>query len=232
MSKCLVRGLLVAAALAIAVPTSLAASAGISGDGWTTPSLLPSGFRLVQVGPDGGTVWLGRIPNHVVVDRRLSAVYLPPEASASNRYPVIYLLHGMSGGPTSYVYGMRLAQIADDLISSHVIRPFIAVMPVGGPTVHRDSGEWAGPWESYLVDDVVRWTDGHLPTPTRAARTLAGLSAGGYGAIDIGLRHPQLFSRLESWGGYFTPFPTGLSSTQPSRRSRPTRRRCSCVQRR
>jgi enterochelin esterase-like enzyme len=211
MSKRLVWGLLVAAALAVAVPTSLAASSGGAGDGWTTPSLLPSTFHLVQVGPEGGTAWLGRIPNRFVPnDHRLSAVYLPPGVSASSRYPVIYLLHGMSGGPTSYIDGMKLAQTADDLISSHVIRPFIAVMPVGGPTVHRDSGEWAGPWESYLVDDVVRWTDEHLPTiPSRAARTLAGLSAGGFGAIDIGLRHPASFSTLESWGGYFTPFHDG-----------------------
>jgi hypothetical protein len=211
MRKRLVRGLLVAAALTVAVPTSLAASSGSAGDGWTTPSLLPSTFHLVQVGPDGGTAWLGRIPNRFVPnDHRLSAVYLPPGASASSRYPVIYLLHGMSGGPTSYIDGMKLPETADALISSHVIRPFIGVMPVGGPTVHRDSGEWAGPWESFLVDDVVRWTDGHLPTiPTRAARTLAGLSAGGFGAIDIGLRHPGLFSMLESWGGYFTPFHDG-----------------------
>lgn len=211
MSKRLVQGLLVAAAVAVAVPMSLSASAGTSGDGWSIPSLLPSSFHLVQVGPDGGTAWLGRIPNRFVPnDHRLSGVYLPPGVSASSRYPVIYLLHGMSGGPTSYIDGMRLPQTADDLISSHVIRPFIAVMPVGGPTVHRDSGEWAGPWESYLADDVVQWADAHLPTiPTRAARTLAGLSAGGFGAIDIGLRHPALFGTLESWGGYFAPFHDG-----------------------
>src|SRR5262249_51640473 len=126
MSKHLVRGLLVAAAVAIAVPTALAASDGTSGGGRAAPAPRPASVAPVPVGPDGGTVWLGRIPNRVVADRRLSAVYLPPGASASNRYPVIYLLHGMSGGPTSYVYGMRLAKTSDDLISSHVIRPFIA----------------------------------------------------------------------------------------------------------
>src|SRR5262249_30635222 len=35
-------------------------------------------------------------------------------------------------------------------------------------------------------------------------RAVAGLSAGGYGAVDIGLRHPGLFGTLESWSGYFT----------------------------
>ena len=36
-----------------------------------------------------------------------------------------------------------------------------------------------------------------------------GLSAGGFGAVDIGLRHPGMFRTLESWGGYFRPFLDG-----------------------
>ena len=211
MERHALRGLLIAVAFAIAIPASLAAGAARPSDGWRPPSLLPASFRLVAVGPAGGTIWMGRIPNHVVpTDDRLSAVYLPPNASAAARYPVIYLLHGMSGSPSSYVDGMRLAQTADDLIARGETRPFIAVIPVGGPTTHRDRGEWAGPWESYVVDDAVPWTDAHLPTiAARAARAIAGLSAGGYGAIDIGLRHPSLFSTLESWGGYFRPFRDG-----------------------
>jgi enterochelin esterase-like enzyme len=56
----------------------------------------------------------------------------------------------------------------------------------------------------------VPWVDSHLPTIASAqGRTLAGLSAGGYGAVDIGLRHARLFGRLESWGGYFMPFGDG-----------------------
>ena len=71
-------------------------------------------------------------------------------------------------------------------------------------------GEWAGRWEDYLVRDVVPWVDAHLPTiPSRAGRALAGVSAGGYGAVDIGLRHPGLFATLESWSGYFKPFHDG-----------------------
>jgi enterochelin esterase-like enzyme len=63
-------------------------------------------------------------------------------------------------------------------------------------------------WEEYVVHDVVPWIDSHLATdPT--GRSIAGLSAGGYGAVDIGLRHPDLFDTMESWGGYFQPFRDG-----------------------
>jgi enterochelin esterase-like enzyme len=115
----------------------------------------------------------------------------------------------MPGSPWSYVNSLSLASLGDTLIGRHEARPFIAVVPVAGPSGRYD-GEWTGPWERYLVAQVVPWVDAHLPTVALAAgRTLAGLSAGGYGAVDIGLRHPLLFGRLESWGGYFTPFADG-----------------------
>ena len=75
---------------------------------------LPSSWTAVAHGPAGGTVWSGRIPNHEVAwDKRASAVYLPPDYSADRRYPVIYLLHGLSGSPSSYYDGLHLADVAD-----------------------------------------------------------------------------------------------------------------------
>src|SRR5258708_22609568 len=82
-----------------------------------------------------------------------------------------------------------------------------AVIPaVAGPVVDPNSGEWAGVWEDYLVDDVVPWVDAHLPTiATQSGRALEGLCAGGFGAVDIRLRHPRLFGTLRSWEGDFAP---------------------------
>jgi len=173
------------AALALAFPVH----------GW-----LPAGY-----GPDGGTVWTGRIPNTIVPDRRPGAVYLPPGFRPARRYPVVYLLHGMAGSPSSIYRGMQLAQVADRLIARGA-PPFIAVLPVAGPRIDPNSGEWAGVWEDYLVRDVVPWVDAHLPTiPTAAGRALEGVCAGGFGAVDIGLRHPGMFGTLGSFDGYFAP---------------------------
>ena len=98
---------------------------------------------------------------------------------------------------------MRFAAVADGLIHARRVRPFIAVLPPAGRSPQFD-GEWTGPWERYVVQDVVPWSDRHLPlAAARRARTLAGFSAGGYGSVDIGLRHPGLFGTLESWSGYF-----------------------------
>jgi enterochelin esterase-like enzyme len=176
----------------------------------TTAFLLP-GFTSIANGPNGGVVLSGMFPGA----HRAGDVYLPPGFTTSKRYPVVYLLHGMPGSPTEFIQGTDLLDWADVSIANGTVRPFIAVMPAAG-TKPRYNGEWAGPWERLLVDDVVPWVDSHLPTiAARRDRTLAGLSAGGFGAFDIGLRHPQLFGTIESWGGYFAPLHDGPFKDAP-----------------
>src|SRR5437868_5002467 len=99
------------------------------------------GWAEVATGPSGGSVWAGRIPNTFVpADRRPSAVYLPPGYAPDGRYPVVYLLHGMPGSPSSFYRGLHLAAVADGLIASGATAPFIAVMPVAGPRIDPDGG--------------------------------------------------------------------------------------------
>jgi S-formylglutathione hydrolase FrmB len=164
-------------------------------------ALVP-GFSVMSTGPAGGVVMSGSIPG----TPRQTLVYLPPGyGQTAQRYPVVYLLHGLPGDPTEYVDGAGLLQFADTQIEQGRMEPFVAVMPPAGATAAY-GGEWAGRYEREVVDDVVPWSDTHLLTVrTRSARTIGGLSAGGFGAVDIALRHPRLFGAVASWSGYFTP---------------------------
>jgi S-formylglutathione hydrolase FrmB len=167
------------------------------------------GWTQIAAGPAGGTVWSGRIPNTYVHDTRRSVVYLPPGYSATRRYPVLYLLHGLEGSPSEYWDSLRLADRLDAMFAAGT-QPFVVVTPVGGQVVRPNAGEWAAGWEQFVVHDVVPWVDAHVSTIRSAGgRALEGLCAGGYGAVDIGLRHPGLFGTLGSWEGYFTPFRDG-----------------------
>ena len=170
----------------------------------TTALLLP-GFTPAGAGPAGGQVLQGTFPG----TQRPGYVYLPPQFDPAVRYPVVYLLHGMPGSPTEYLGGTQLTTFADTAIASGVLHPFIGVIPAAGP--NRDyNGEWAGPWEQAFVEQIVPWVDAQLPTrATAAGRVIAGLSAGGFGAVDIGLRHPFMFGTIESWSGYFRPLGDG-----------------------
>jgi enterochelin esterase-like enzyme len=198
---------------ALAALTCVAAAFAATSSSRDTPPV--PGFTLIAGGGDGGTVWSGRIPNPFVpADVRLTDVYLPPHFAPGERYPVLYLLHGFWGAPSSFVVSLKLADVADSLIQSGAARPFIAVMPPGGlpdgTKRQRALSEWAGVWEDYVVKTVVPWVDSHLPAAHRpAGRAIAGVSAGGFGAVDIALRHLGVFSKAESWEGYFTPFRDG-----------------------
>jgi enterochelin esterase-like enzyme len=202
-----------ALAYAFSTPSASRAVAGAS-------AVAPAGWTDIAAGPAGGTIWQGVIPDHADPGHpRASLVYLPPGARRGARYPALYLLHGLRGSPYSFVGGLRLAAVADGLIQARQVRPFIAVMPPAGSTPQFD-GEWTGAWETYVVRDVMPWAERHLPvTRTPRDRTLAGFSAGAYGAVDIALRHPGLFGTLESWSGYFTaPRDGSLAGATPAER--------------
>jgi enterochelin esterase-like enzyme len=180
-------------------PRRVRRAAGVAG------AVAPPGWRQIVAGPAGGTVWQGSIPDTVLAgDTRSSLVYLPPSVRGAAHYPLVVLLHGLRGSPYSFVGGLRLAAVADSLIAAHRVPPFVAVMPPAGLTPSYD-GEWTGPWERYVLRDVLPWARAHLPLSSSSrTRSIAGFSAGGYGAVDIALRHPGLFRTAESWSGYFT----------------------------
>jgi enterochelin esterase-like enzyme len=137
-------------------------------------------------------------------------VYLPPRyrVNPRERYPVMYLLHGFPGRPGAFLRTVRLGVVEDVLLARHRIRPLILVMPFGSTGTFTDK-EWANGvgsnqgWETFVARDLVRAVDSRYRTiPLGADRVLAGLSEGGYGALNIGLHHPGEFRVLESWSGY------------------------------
>jgi enterochelin esterase-like enzyme len=136
------------------------------------------------------------------------AVYLPRGyAGGTRRYPVIYALHGLP----SDAQGYRRMGIADwGADAERAGRPAIVVAPQGARPGDTDP-EWHdwGPgrdWETVVASELVHIVDGRFRTiANRRGRALVGASAGGYGATIIGIHHPDEFSVIESWSGYFHP---------------------------
>ncbi len=140
-------------------------------------------------------------------------VYLPPGYSdePARRYPVLYLLHGFPGRPLAFLETLRLGVVEDTFVARDEAQPLILVMPFGSTGAFTDE-EWANGaaphsgWESFVAHDVVHAIDARYRTiPTAAGRAIAGLSEGGFGAINIAFHHPHEFSVVESWSGYERP---------------------------
>ena len=121
-------------------------------------------------------------------------VYLPDGYKDSQtRYPVIYLLHGASGNENDWNQKGSAVETLDGLIRRGLIRPSIAVLPSIGPQSWFADGA-AHKMETALMTELLPYVESRYRAGTsRSERSIAGLSMGGYGALNLSLRHPQRF---------------------------------------
>ena len=133
-------------------------------------------------------------------------VWRPPGADSAT-IPVLYVLHGLPGA-ASDPFQHGLAKILDDRLRAGYA-PFVVASPDGNgehypDTEWTDSADGSDQVEGRLLDVVIPGVEGsHVRD--EAHRAIAGFSMGGYGAMNLALRHPSLFGQVVSIAGYFHP---------------------------
>ncbi|MGE5297770.1 MAG: alpha/beta hydrolase [Acidobacteriaceae bacterium] len=143
-------------------------------------------------------------------ERRNLIVYLPKgyEENGSKRYPVLYLLHGSPGQETDWLQGGQAQSTLDSLIDQGKIKPLIVVFPDGNGGILRDtqyvnSPDGKQPNEDFIVRVVVNYVDSNFKTEADAQhRAIGGLSSGGFGALNLTLKHQDIFGFAVSMSGY------------------------------
>ena len=143
--------------------------------------------------------------NSLAMERHFQ-IYLPEgyNEQDSVRYPVVYFLHGATGNHSSY---SELLTVYNDLIKSEEIQPCIIVKPDGscppwGGSWYANS-ELYGNFEDYIVYDLVDYIDSAYKTvPVKDKRAIMGHSMGGYGAMKLALKHPDLFCGVAAHSGW------------------------------
>jgi enterochelin esterase-like enzyme len=176
-------------------------------------------LALVTAGAAGSTGSQPRLRGHLFTRTLWSTalarkervlVYVPPGYLGSRRtYPLAILLHGVPGRPEDFVNHGMVNEL-DARMATGRIAPFVVAMPQGGdrPT---DDNEWADStqrtserWESYLATDVLGFVQSRFRVRTDAGgHAIAGLSMGGFGAMNVALHHRDEFGAVASWSGYF-----------------------------
>lgn len=160
--------------------------------------------RIMASLPQNSPHWI--IPGGTFEDRTFGSealgrqmpyrVFLPPDYHAAersgNRYPVLYLLHGM-GGRYDEWSGYGVEEVANQLFKDGKLVHTIIVAPQGGLGywMNQDGGT---PWADYMARDLVRHVDGAFRTiARREARAVGGLSMGAHGALQLALNFPETF---------------------------------------
>ena len=153
-------------------------------------------------------------------------IYLPRgyDSQPARHWPVFYYLHGLGGNETNWTQSGKLDAAADQLGLAAIV-----VMPDGDDGFYVDSAakidydqcmkDGAGlflperephdttcvrarNYETYIAKDLVGWVDAHYHTlPRRDGRAIAGLSMGGFGAMELAMRHPDEFAAAASHSG-------------------------------
>jgi len=140
-------------------------------------------------------------------------VWLPPQyfRSATSRFPVLYLFHGSPGSPRDWFRSGRAGSIA--LAVSRQSKPVIVVAPRMSRNWLDDSECVDGSSEkveTYLVRDVIPSVDATFRTQAdRDGRIFAGMSAGGFCALNLGLRHRDLVATILDFSGLTEPTHSG-----------------------
>lgn len=171
----------------------------------------PPQFDQVDDNIPRGTSEMIEYDSASVGTRRKMLVYTPPGYSTEQKYPVLYLLHGIGGDETEWKRFAQPGQFLDKLIAQGKAVPMIIVMP-NGRAQKNDRAEGnvfaAAPafakFEQDLLSDVIPTIEKNYSTRTdREGRAIAGLSMGGGQSLNFGLSHLDKFA----WVGGFSSAP-------------------------
>ncbi|MGQ9897935.1 MAG: alpha/beta hydrolase [Acidobacteriota bacterium] len=123
------------------------------------------------------------------------AISLPPSyhTSPERRYPLVIFLHGLFNDERDWE--RRGVQAAlDALRTKGQVGEFIVAIPRGENSFYINAKQGER-YEDAIVRDFLPFIERHYRTlGTPAGRLIAGISMGGYGALLMGFKYPQLFA--------------------------------------
>ena len=159
--------------------------------------------------------------------RRLT-IYTPAGYEQSKeKYPVLYLLHGMGGDENAWSELGRATQIMDNLIASGKAKPMIVVMPNGNISQEAAPGETSeglkipsmqlpktmdGNFEAAFQDVVNFVEQNYRVKADKAHRAIAGLSMGGFHSLYISINNPSSFDYIGLFSAAIKPRQKEVSS--------------------
>ena len=137
---------------------------------------------------------LGRtVPLFVILPTDKS--YLPgmPRREEGKPYKTLYLLHGIIGNYTDWIFGTRIQRWAEE-------KDLAVVMPSGDNSMYLDHA--VDRYGEFIGKELVEFTGKTFPLSHKREDTyIGGLSMGGFGAIRNGFKYHETFGAVISLSG-------------------------------
>jgi S-formylglutathione hydrolase FrmB len=164
------------------------------------------GFR--DVTPAGSRVEYKTLQSKVLNRELAYGLYLPPSyAKSSKKYPVLYFLHGLNENERRWSTRGETDLALDRMIAEGKIGEFIVAIPNGANSFYTNAqGGTKERWEDYVVQEFIPAIESaNRVDATRATRGISGISMGGYGALKIAMKHPELFGSVSAHSAALIP---------------------------
>lgn len=171
----------------------------------------PDGYDVRREGIDHGKLETIEYDSTTVGVKRKARIYTPPGYTTDEKYPVLYLLHGIGGDENEWARQGSPDVILDNIYADKKAVPMIVVLPNGRAArdvtardpIPRQSPAFAA-FEKDLLNDLIPFVEKTYPVKTNPeSRALAGLSMGGGQSLNFGLKHLETFA----WVGGFSSAP-------------------------
>ena len=169
----------------------------------------PVGYDSLRTGISRGKIDSVTYVSKTVGTSRKALIYTPPGYSKKNKYPVLYLLHGIGGDEKEWLNGAQPQVILDNLYAENKLEPMIVVMPNGramkddratGNIMAPDKVKAFADFEKDLLNDLIPFIEKKYPViKDREHRAIAGLSMGGGQSLNFGLGNLDKFAGI---GGF------------------------------
>src|SRR5678815_1193674 len=144
----------------------------------------PPGFDSIRAGIPNGKIDTITYESKTVGTKRRALIYTPPGFTKKNKYPVLYLLHGIGGDEKEWLNGGKPQVILDNLYAGGKIKPMIVVMPngramkddrAGGNVFDSAKVQAFATFEKDLLNDLIPYIEKIFPVLTdREHRAIAG----------------------------------------------------------
>jgi enterochelin esterase-like enzyme len=192
------------------MPIGRAAVPVAEGATLTLPNHAPDDFAQVRQDiPKGKLETITYNSKSIGVERK-AVVYTPPNYDAHQKYPVLYLMHGIGGNETHWTTLCAANKVLDNLIADKKAVPMIIVMPNGRATAEPPSSNFMADFNVYanfekdLLQDLMPYIESHYSVKAdRDYQALTGLSMGGGQGLNFGINNIDKFA----WVGGFSSAP-------------------------
>jgi len=127
-------------------------------------------------------------------------VLLPPgyDADKNRRFPVLYFFHGLGDNEQMFLHAGGFS-LVEDLWERGELGEFLIVTPDAGSSFYIDSRDGKVRYGRFLVEEFLPGIEKRYRVrPGRANRAVSGASMGGYGALNLAFRHPELFAAVSA----------------------------------